>query len=565
MYNFDINRFFSLEMSQFNANRRSFQPPVLNEESDDEDVNINMNNWSMPTNKRSSLYSMNNPNSSNQSLNIPKRQHHRRQSSMAADNYTPQQLLPLPPSSQPNSANQQNSPFKFGSMSMNASSESLNLPKASYRRGHRYKHSSVSMNLFQEAPDAVVKNTPKTYSVPTFKDIKESINSDQAFKIGVCIIQLTVLTFTYILGIRIGWGCLITLSHVLFYDLISNGLIVIVQVMANFPIWKMSSLNYPFGLGRIEVLSSFGLSVSLLFVGLDLLSHIIEELVMEVISIDESGGLENHVHSHGSGDREALGMNIFVYELLIILIIAVSLFTSHTVNLIPGRGRMQAEELSVVKRLSSITLNTPSHKPLYVRVLNSMGFSIDDSNGKRNIMSSSTTLLTFIYSIYCMVYPMVNNEMVNELSTVGLSILILWIGSVLIKRYAYTLLLGTQLDSTEEDIRRMITSLDSYKSNYKINEVKVSRVNHKVWVIIIDMEMRGADDDEEAKIRFYANRVVTGVMTRAVNDEIVQLTGEKEKNYRGDLLDIMTSTEGGQMNNTCSSSQFEITIDCTRR
>lgn len=555
-------------MSQYNNKRHSLQPQPesptfsLTEEREEEDAEQNINNWSMspmPTNKRSSLYSMNN--SSNQSLNIPKRQqqhHHRRQSSMAAETYTPQQVSPLPPQSQPTSATNSTTPFKFGSM--NVSSESLNVPKASYRRGHRYKHSSVSMNLFQEAPDAIVKNVPKTYNVPTFDDIKESINGDQKFKIGVCLVQLIVLISTYILGIQIGGGCLITLSHVLFYDFISNGLIVIVQIMANFPIWKMSSLTYPFGLGRIEVLCSFGLSVSLLFVGLDLLSHIIEEVVMEVISIDESGGLEKHVHSHG--EKSVIGINIFIYEIIILSIIGVSLFTSHTVNVLESNTAFkQQDEISAVKRLSSITLNAPFHKPKHVRILNFLGFSIDDSNGKRNIMSSSTTLLTFIYSVYCMVYPLVDNEMINEFSTVGLSILILWIGSVLIKRYSYTLLLGTQFDSVEGDIRSMISSLDCYKANYTTKDVKVSRVNHKVWIIIIEMEMLGANDEEEAKVRFYVNRVVNGVMSRAVNTEIVQTSSDDNKNQRGDLLDLITTTDGY----TPSSSQFEITVDCKRR
>lgn len=557
-------------MSQYSAHRRSLQPPQMVVQEDDEGSGLvekegldsGFSAWTMPTNKRASMYaSTNGSNGSNQSLNIPKRQHHRRQSSMAAETYTPQQVGPLPPSTTPNSATASaasaaniNSPFKFGSL--NVSSESLNVPKTNYRRGHRYKHSSVSMNLFQEAPEAVVKNVPESHPVPSVGEVWGSVTGEQMFKWCVCMCQLFVLGGTYVLGLRLKWGCLVTLAHVLFYDLIANALTLGVQVLGNFAVWKQSSLAHPFGLGRIEVLASFGLSVSLLFVGLDLASHVLEEIVGEVIGGDPHGETESH-HGHASSQGDAAlptQINTMLYEMLMVGIVAVSLFTSHTVNSVGGPGHQQ--EPGVVKRLSSITLNAPSHKPLLARILNAMGFSTDDARGARNMMSSSTTLATLIYAAYCMVYPVASSEWLDRLSTAGLSLLVLWLGYVLIKRYSYTLLLGSQFQTPGplEDIRTMVASLDCYRSSYTIANVSVARVNPKLWVVILEVAMPGASDDEEAKLRFYASRVITGVMSRAVNAERVTAT----PNPRGELLDIMAVPEGN------SNVQFEITVDVSR-
>lgn len=517
-------------------------------ENDQQDLST----WQMssPASKRASMYQLrSNANNSNQSLNVPKRNHHRRKSSMAAEAYTPQILTPTPP--QPNA-------FKFGSLSNN-SQESLNTStnKASYRRGHRYKHSSVSMNLFQEAPKAIVKNVPQKYSIPSMQEIKDSVNQEQWYKVSVCLLQLTFLLITYGLGLKTEYDCLTTLSHVLFYDFIANCMVVVVSIMANFSIWKMSSLVYPFGLGRIEVLCSFGLSVSLLFVGLDLISHIIEEGVMEVISIDESGGLENHVHAHNSQQLtgSALHIPLPVYELVILLVICVSIFTSHSVNSSEDDADLIKQEPKVISRLSSITLNAPYRQSLTTRVLKLVGLSADEGTqqqgGQRNIMSSSTTLLTVSYAIYCMVYPLVASSLINEASTVVISMMILWIGNVLIKRYAYTLLIGTPCGADmSQELQGLISELDCYRSTYSTNSIDVARVNHSVWVCVVELSMPGADDDEEAKVRFYVHRVVQGVLTRAVND---YLPVSRNGGSRGTLLDLMSTTPS-------SKAQFEITV-----
>jgi divalent metal cation (Fe/Co/Zn/Cd) transporter len=99
---------------------------------------------------------------------------------------------------------------------------------------------------------------------------------------------------------------LTALSHLVFFDAISATICVGVDVFHNFEVWKRSSIRHPFGLERAEVLAGFAMSVFLLFMGFDLLSHNLKHVL-------ESAGSHapHHPHSHqrispGSVDSAAL-------------------------------------------------------------------------------------------------------------------------------------------------------------------------------------------------------------------------------------------------------------------
>lgn len=93
------------------------------------------------------------------------------------------------------------------------------------------------------------------------------------------------------------WGAhgslaMTALSHLIFFDSLGALVCVAVDVLSNFEVWKRSSIRHPFGLERAEVLTGFAMSVLLLFMGMDLISHNLTHML-------EGVGHEPHrVHEH---------------------------------------------------------------------------------------------------------------------------------------------------------------------------------------------------------------------------------------------------------------------------
>ncbi|GME68232.1 unnamed protein product [Ambrosiozyma monospora] len=430
-------------------------------------------------------------------------------------------------------------PFRFGSIMMNNSSDNLALPgsnsgsitsihgggsgsggggeastpKASYRRGHRYKHSSVSMNMFQEPIKKAPKNVPKTYEVPKREQIAQSLSTSQKTKLCWAGFNMFLSFATYILGFQYGNVCLSTLSHLIMYDSIGNFLVVGVQIMTNFEIWKNSSLKYPFGLGRIEVLAGFGLSVSLLFVGIELCSHLLEEHVVDlVVGI---GHASEEVHSHHIHEHNGEQMNPILYELFLALVIFVTLYSSRVLLGDTSVSKGTIPEQPVVKkpyarRLSSLTLEEPKKTNINTHIK------------KYNILSTSTSILTLTYSLFSMIYPLAHGteyvEIVNQLSTFLLSVSVLITASTLIKKLSNILLLGKPFKGLDHQIIKNVMSLDVFKSSYKIQELLISKVNHKIFIIILKVKMVGASEEDESKLRFYASKIIRNLMFKAIKN-----------------------------------------------
>lgn len=661
------------------------------------------------TNKRYSLQSFGNitPTTSNFNFNSPSlntSNNHHRSRSTASMNYTPANLnMPPPP---PKSIVPQNTPpmdapailtngidtpyatspakspvhqpFKFNSMVMNNSSDNLSiptttskpittpqiLPKPSYRRGHRYKHSSVSMNMFQDNQRKTSlnkpHNLPKKYAIPTFKEITSMISSNQRLKLSFCFLQCFLVLLAYVAGFHFNNGCLSTLAHILFYDVISNLFSVVVQIMSNFEVWRLSSLTYPFGLGRIEVLVGFALSVSLLFVGLDLFSHIVEELLISslVKHGDSESHLGQHGHSHGSHDADDPNHQLHpvIYEIFVLVLIGITMLTSQIVNQTSKNSnkttsddlnsnnnynnhvRTSSQIIPNGKRLSSIALKEPLREGIISRVeiyfKSKFGF-------RPHLFHSSTTNLSLIYSIYSLYYPfaqgilklqpvgnllsslglfsssndldsvhvhstdntieqealkkdvMEATETINHISTVITAILVSIVAWRLIWKLGNILLLTSpsvdisrnnvtdaNMDRIKNNtdveglIKSNVAQLEVYKNSYSIDEVKVARVNTRVYVVIMRVHMPGASDDDEAKFRFYCMRIVRGIMYQYVkghlnsnnrNNYPDQNETVEEENKRSliNLLNLSTSIEDVEGIDN-SGDQFEITVDVNR-
>ncbi|KFY07538.1 hypothetical protein V492_07052 [Pseudogymnoascus sp. VKM F-4246] len=174
------------------------------------------------------------------------------------------------------------------------------------RRGHRYKHSSVSTQhqVFLEPAPRAPLALPASLPIPTFKEAWQSMSREQTTRLVWCLCH--ALVASYVVYSAAGSLALTALSHLIFFDAISATICVGVDVFCNFEAWKRSSIRHPFGLERAEVLAGFAMSVFLLFMGFDLISHNLKHLLESLGS-----HTPHHPHTHerispGSVDSAAL-------------------------------------------------------------------------------------------------------------------------------------------------------------------------------------------------------------------------------------------------------------------
>lgn len=209
--------------------------------------------------------------------------------------------------------------------------------RAMFRKGHRYKHSSVSMNFFQEPEVKVPLNIAKSLPIPNFNDLTKNLSWPRAHcQLLLTFIQLCMCLLIFQLGHHNSWSNFGTLSHFIAYDVIGSIAIIFVENLSQFEVWSTGTITYPFGLNRIEVLISFSLAVSLCFVGLDLLFHMAEEFIVLFVELNH----DNHEdiapqipHSHhGAGNlfskdsNFALWYPVLVFNLLISVVSLYKIF-----------------------------------------------------------------------------------------------------------------------------------------------------------------------------------------------------------------------------------------------
>jgi divalent metal cation (Fe/Co/Zn/Cd) transporter len=130
------------------------------------------------------------------------------------------------------------------------------------------------------------------------------MSRDQTIRLCWCLCH--ILISGIVLYSSGGSLALTALSHLIFFDAISATICVAVDIFHNFEVWKRSSIRHPFGLERAEVLGGFAMSIFLLFMGFDLISHNLKHVLESLGS-----HTPHHPHSHqrvspGSVDFAAL-------------------------------------------------------------------------------------------------------------------------------------------------------------------------------------------------------------------------------------------------------------------
>ncbi|KAI1753438.1 cation efflux family-domain-containing protein [Xylaria castorea] len=207
--------------------------------------------------------------------------------------------IDVPKSNAPN-------PFNFQTQVISTSPVK---PNVGQRRGHKYKHSSISAQhqIFQEPPPRPPLALPRDLPVPTLKETWKSMSKDQRHRLYWCICHAFVAIWLFLSAH--GSLTMTALSHLVFFDVGSALICVAVEVLGNFEVWKRSSIRYPFGLERAEVLAGFAMSIFLIFGGFDLVSHNVKH-VLE----GHGGGHDPHgAHAHEHDEpRVAMGSVDFV-------------------------------------------------------------------------------------------------------------------------------------------------------------------------------------------------------------------------------------------------------------
>ncbi|KPM41667.1 hypothetical protein AK830_g4929 [Neonectria ditissima] len=185
------------------------------------------------------------------------------------------------------------SPFNFKTQVISTGPVKSNIGQ---RRGHRYKHSSISSQhqIFQEPPPRPPPVLPASLPIPTVKEAWKSMTKDQRIHLYWSLCHLAVATYVFFRSD----GSLATtaLSHLVFFDAGSAAVCVVVDVLGNFDVWRRSSIRHPFGLERAEVLAGFAMSIFLLFGGFDLVSHTLKHF-LESLGNHEA----HHGHEHDEG------------------------------------------------------------------------------------------------------------------------------------------------------------------------------------------------------------------------------------------------------------------------
>ncbi|KAI0885278.1 cation efflux family-domain-containing protein [Annulohypoxylon maeteangense] len=170
-------------------------------------------------------------------------------------------------------------------------------PNVGQRRGHKYKHSSISAQhqIFQEPPPRPPLALPRDLPVPTVREAWKSMSKDQRRRLYWCMCHLLIAVSVFLTAH--GSLAMTALSHLVLFDVGSALICVAVEVLGNFEVWKRSSIRHPFGLERAEVLAGFALSIFLIFGGFDLVSHNLKH-VLE----GKGGHAPHHPDPHDGGE-----------------------------------------------------------------------------------------------------------------------------------------------------------------------------------------------------------------------------------------------------------------------
>ncbi|SCU92135.1 LADA_0F14576g1_1 [Lachancea dasiensis] len=467
-----------------------------------------INDSSFPTNKRHSLKYVPGP-------KLPPQSSSRSKSPVRLDR------TPSPERSKRRSSLVLDKPFNFSSSTLQPPSSSGSVARTSFRKGHRYKHSSVSMNFFQEPEVKIPLNIAKSLPIPDFSDLKSNIPWPRGhIQITLTALQVMSCVITFHLGHKKTWNNFITLSHFVLYDVIGSLAIILVENLSQFQVWTTGTITFPFGLNRIDLLSSFALAISLCFMGLDLFFHILEETIVLFV---ESTNHDHHEeiapkipHSHHASallhttDDTRLWYGVLAPNFVLSLLTLLMTFHSNSHNKFKAKNPL-------------ITCCYISYLVLYPWI--------------SKFTNSSDYLATGLLSIFIMTYgwriaKWTSTILLLGFSTESLEGLILDNGTQesegthsrnAIKTMSNTLPLANSKLSSEtvvakhlepgvvkSKIKESVEELAVFRANCQLSndDLIIIKVNFDQYIVLMKIHMSGGSNDDELKLRTAVDKCI---------------------------------------------------------
>lgn len=363
-------------------------------------------------------------------------------------------------------------PFNFQSTTLESGAS-----RPAQRRGHRYKHSSVSMNFFREdvrAPLAI----PASLQIPTLSECSQSMSKEQKVRITWGAFHLFVTILVY--KTQSPYTALSALAHLLFYDAMGALMCAVVDIIGNFDVWKLSSIHFPFGLERAEVLAGFALSILLIFMGGDIMSHCIQEFVGTLYGGEAA---HSHGHSHNHGDEGMIHwtrITITVCLAIIVTIVSAVGLDNHTRISRALRNSGQAPAFSYLPWI----LSNPSH------------------------------FVTVTFSAMILVFPFVadnTRRVIDTILTPCIAGSMCYMGWMLAKSLGGMMVMSFPGENRIDEVEQEVLKLPSVVS---VSNISVWQVHHSVWLACMKVVMNGSEAQEQ-HIRERASRLIQDIMGAA--------------------------------------------------
>ncbi|CEP61097.1 Zn(2+) transporter ZRG17 LALA0_S02e06656g [Lachancea lanzarotensis] len=415
-------------------------------------------------------------------------------------------------------------PFNFSSSTLQLPKSGGSASRTSFRKGHRYKHSSVSMNFFQEPEVKIPLSIAKSLPIPDFADLRSNIPWPTGYvKLALILLQTTTCIITFHLGHSKSWNNFITLSHLILYDVIGSLAIVFVENLSQFQVWNTGTVKLPFGLNRMDLLLSFALAISLCFMGLDLFFHILEETIALFV---ESSNHDHHdeiapkiPHSHHSSLLLQTTKDSQLWYGILICNLALSLFTL---------------------------------------------FKIFQSNSHARYKTKNP-LITSTYILYLVLLPVISKftSLSDYVATGLLSLLIMtygwriakWTSTVLLIGFSTVSLNGLMLDNSEHGadtapadsgsgtlpkskkdtskstgsgtnitcdpavvknkLKEAIEELAAFRANCRLSHdnLTIFKINFEQYVVLLKIDMSGGSNDDELNLRVSVDKCIRQMLT----------------------------------------------------
>ena len=247
------------------------------------------------------------------------------------------------------------------------------------------------------------------------------------------------------------------LSHLMFYDAVGAFLCALVGVLSNFEVWKRSSIRQPFGLERSEVLVGFAMSILLLFMGFDLISHNVSN-ALETSDTEHEPHRE-HIHSTSRVSAPTIALVSFMTATA--TIVSAVLLQNHQRM---GRAMRSAALTSLPGVLSN-----PSHFLT---------------------LSFSACLLALP------LFPMNGYILVDRILSTTMAVAMCALGYNLVQALGSMLLMSFSPSQDSGTIGEVVRDIETDPSVKNVEEAKVWQVHYGLCLASLKLRVRGGSSED---------------------------------------------------------------------